>query len=59
MKSSSRDKTEGKMHQAKGKVKEAVGRMAGSRELKAEGKSENLNGRVQEKVGEVKKVLGK
>jgi uncharacterized protein YjbJ (UPF0337 family) len=59
MKSSARDNAEGKLHQAKGTIKETIGRMAGDRHLKAEGKAENLRGRVQEKVGEVKKVVGK
>jgi len=59
MKSSARDNAEGKLHQAKGKIKEAVGSLVGDRALKAEGQNENLGGRVQEKVGEVKKVMGK
>jgi uncharacterized protein YjbJ (UPF0337 family) len=59
MKSSTKDKAEGKMHQVKGKVKETVGKVVGNDDLEAEGKSENLEGKVQEKVGDVKKVLGK
>ena len=59
MKSSTRDKTEGKMHQVKGKIKETVGKAVGNEDLEDEGKSENLEGKVQEKVGDVKKVLGK
>jgi uncharacterized protein YjbJ (UPF0337 family) len=59
MKSSARDNAEGKMHQAKGRIKEAVGSLVGDRDLKAEGEGENLGGKVQEKVGQVKKVLGK
>jgi uncharacterized protein YjbJ (UPF0337 family) len=59
MKSSARDNVEGKLHQAKGKIKEAVGSLVGDRDLKAEGKNENLEGKVQKKVGEVKKVMGK
>ncbi len=59
MKSSTKDNAEGKMRQVNGKVKEAVGKIVGNRDLEAEGKVENLNGKVQEKVGEVKKVLGK
>ncbi len=47
------------MHQAKGKIKEAVGKIAGNRDLEAEGKGENLGGKVQEKIGQVKKVIGK
>jgi len=59
MKSSTKDNAEGKMHQVKGAVKEAVGKVVGNRDLETEGKLENLDGKVQEKVGEVKKVLGK
>ncbi|MDX9971410.1 MAG: CsbD family protein [FCB group bacterium] len=59
MKSSSRDKAEGKAHQAKGKIKKAVGDITGNRSLEAEGEGENLGGKTQEKVGQVKQVLGK
>ena len=59
MKSSTRDKTEGKMHQVKGAIKEATGKIVGNRELETEGKIENLEGDVQEKVGEVKKAFDK
>ncbi|MDQ1256508.1 MAG: hypothetical protein QG656_1104 [Candidatus Hydrogenedentes bacterium] len=59
MKSSTRDNAEGKMHQAKGTLKEVAGRMAGDIDLEAEGKAEHLDGKVQEKVGQVKKVMGK
>ncbi|OQX28115.1 MAG: CsbD family protein [Desulfobacteraceae bacterium IS3] len=58
MKSGTRDKAEGKMHQVKGKIKETIGKAVGNDDLEAEGKGENLGGKVQEKVGEVKKVLG-
>jgi uncharacterized protein YjbJ (UPF0337 family) len=59
MKSSTRDKAEGKMHQVKGKIKETGGKAVGNEELEAKGKSEYFKGKVQEKVGEVKKVLEK
>jgi uncharacterized protein YjbJ (UPF0337 family) len=59
MKSSTQDKAEGKMHQVKGKIKEAVGKVVGNKDLEAEGTGENLGGKVQEKVGDVKKVVGK
>jgi len=59
MKSSTKDKAEGKMHQVKGKIKETVGKVVGNEDLEAEGKSENLEGKVQDKVGDAKKVLGK
>jgi uncharacterized protein YjbJ (UPF0337 family) len=59
MKSSTKDKAEGKMHQVKGKIKETGGKAVGNEDLEAEGKGENLEGEVQEKVGDVKKVFGK
>ena len=59
MKSSTTDKIEGAVHEAKGKVKEAVGQLTNDPALEAEGQDENLSGKVQTKVGEVKKVFGK
>ena len=59
MKSSATDRTEGKLHEAKGKVKEIVGKVVGNCHLEAEGKSENCCGKAQEKRGDIKKVLGK
>ena len=59
MKSSTKDKTEGKMHQVKGKIKETVGKAVGNKDLEDEGKGENFEGKVQKKVGDVKKVAGK
>ncbi len=58
MKSSIRDKAEGKVHEVKGKVKEVVGKVTDNPELEAKGKAEKLAGKAQEKIGEVKKVLG-
>ena len=59
MKSSTKDKVEGRIHQAKGKIKETAGKAVGNRDLEAEGKAESFDGKVQEKIGEVKKVLDK
>ncbi|MBI5593448.1 MAG: CsbD family protein [Deltaproteobacteria bacterium] len=59
MKSSTKENTEGKMHQAKGKIKEIVGKAVGNRDLEAEGKIENLDGKIQEKLGQVEKIFGK
>ena len=58
MKSSTKDKTEGMFHEAKGKVKEVTGKITDNPNLEAKGKSEKIAGKVQEKIGEVKKVLG-
>ena len=58
MKSSIRDKAEGALHEAKGKIKEVAGKVTDNPELEAEGKAEKFAGKVQGKVGEVKKILG-
>jgi uncharacterized protein YjbJ (UPF0337 family) len=59
MKSSTTDQVKGDLHQAKGKVKEKVGKVVGNPDLEAEGKNENLAGKVQKKVGQIEKVIEK
>jgi uncharacterized protein YjbJ (UPF0337 family) len=59
MKSNTEDRTEGKYHQVKGKVKEGAGKITNDPKLEAKGKAENMAGKVQGKVGQIKKVLGK
>lgn len=58
MKSSMKDKVEGKFHEVKGAVREAAGKITDNPRLKAEGRIENLAGKAQEKLGDVKKVFG-
>ena len=59
MQSGTKDNAEGKMHQAKGKVKEIIGKAIGHPDLEGDGKNENVKGKIQEKVGEIKKVVDK
>jgi len=59
MKPSTKDNLEGKMHQVKGTVKEAAGKLVGNPNLETEGKVEKIGGIVQEKIGEMKKVAEK
>lgn len=59
MKSSTQDKTEGRLKQAKGKIKEGAGKISGKSALENEGKIDNTAGKAQEKRGEVKEALGK
>lgn len=59
MKSSTKDKLEGKFHEVKGTIKEAAGKMSDNPKLKAEGTVEKVAGKVQQKVGEVKQVFEK
>jgi len=55
MKSSTKDKAEGKMHQVKGKVKETVGKAVGNKDLEAEGKGDNLKGKLRRRLGTSRK----
>lgn len=59
MKSSSKDKIEGGLNQASGKVKEVVGKATDNPKLTAKGQAENLTGKIQSKIGDIKKVVGK
>jgi uncharacterized protein YjbJ (UPF0337 family) len=59
MKSSAKDKAEGKWHKVKGKIRQIAGKAVGNRRLENEGKAENVGGSVQEKIGEIKDVVGK
>jgi len=59
MTESTKDKIEGTVHQAKGAVKEKVGRATNDPDLEAEGSGENLGGKVQKKIGDIKKVFEK
>jgi uncharacterized protein YjbJ (UPF0337 family) len=49
-----KDRVEGTMHQAKGAVKEGVGKMTGDTKTQAEGTAEKTAGKVQNAAGSVK-----
>jgi uncharacterized protein YjbJ (UPF0337 family) len=53
------DQVEGKLHDAKGKVKEEAGKLINDPDLEADGETEEIAGKIQNKVGQVKKVFGK
>jgi uncharacterized protein YjbJ (UPF0337 family) len=59
MKNSTKDQTEGTLHEVKGKVKEKVGRVTKNPNLVEEGQDENVAGKVQKKVGQVERVFEK
>jgi uncharacterized protein YjbJ (UPF0337 family) len=59
MKSSTEDQVEGKLHKAKGEIKETIGDATNNPDLEAEGTIEKIEGRAQEKKGQVKKVFEK
>jgi uncharacterized protein YjbJ (UPF0337 family) len=59
MKSSTKDRIKGKLHEMKGKAKETAGQVASNPNLEAEGQSEKLAGKVQRKIGQIEKVFEK
>jgi uncharacterized protein YjbJ (UPF0337 family) len=59
MKSSIRDKAEGALHEVKGTIKEAAGKLTDNPKLQVQGTVEKFAGKAQGKLGQVKQVLGK
>jgi uncharacterized protein YjbJ (UPF0337 family) len=59
MKPSTDNEVAGKFHEAKGKIKEKVGKLTNDANLEAEGIGENIGGKVQKKIGQVQKVIEK
>jgi len=57
MKESTKDKIEGTLHEAKGKVKEEAGKAVGNPDLQDRGTGEKVAGKVQKKVGDIEKVF--
>ena len=49
-----KDRVKGTAHQAKGAVKEKVGKVTGDTKTEAEGKAEKVAGKVQNAVGGLK-----
>jgi uncharacterized protein YjbJ (UPF0337 family) len=58
MKPSTQDRTEGKLHEVGGKIKEKVGKAANDTDLEVSGKAEKKAGRVQEWIGRAEKAIG-
>jgi len=52
-----KDRIEGAAQQAKGKIKEAVGKVTGDAKLEGEGKADKVAGKVQNAVGGLKDAL--
>jgi len=52
-----KDRIEGSAEQAKGKVKEVVGKVTGDTKTETEGKADQVKGKVQNTVGGVKDTL--
>ena len=53
-----KDERDGKIDQAKGRVKQAVGDLTKDKDLKAEGRVDEAKGQVQEAVGEIRRKAG-
>ena len=53
-----KDEIEGKFDQAKGSVKETVGKAVNDRDLEAEGSADRTGGKVQEGFGTAKRKIG-
>jgi uncharacterized protein YjbJ (UPF0337 family) len=53
-----KDEIKGKGHQAKGKVKETLGRAIDDERLEEEGKAERGKGHVQEQFGKARRKTG-
>jgi len=52
------DEVEGKLDQAKGSVKETVGRVVNDSDLQDEGRSDRAEGKVQEGFGTARRKVG-
>jgi uncharacterized protein YjbJ (UPF0337 family) len=52
-----KDRVEGSALQAKGAVKEAVGKITGDAKLQAEGKTDKADGVIQNAIGGVKDIV--
>ena len=52
-----KDRIQGSAEQAKGKVKEVVGKVTGDSKLEGEGKADQFKGKVQNAVGGLKDTL--
>jgi uncharacterized protein YjbJ (UPF0337 family) len=52
-----KDRVKGSAHQAKGAIKEGIGKMTGDAKLEGEGKAEKAAGKVQNALGGVKDAV--
>lgn len=58
MKPSTQDRTEGKLHEVRGKMKEKVGKATNDTDLEVSRKAEKKAGKVQEWIGRAEKAIG-
>ena len=52
-----KDRIKGSFDQAKGSVKEGVGKMTGDEKLEAEGKADKVSGKIKNTVGDIKDTV--
>jgi len=52
-----KDRIQGSVEQAKGKMKEVAGKVTGDAKLESEGKTEQVAGKIQNVVGGLKDVV--
>jgi uncharacterized protein YjbJ (UPF0337 family) len=57
MKPSTQDRTEGKIHEVKGSIKETVGKATNNPDLEDSGNAEKNGGKVQNWIGRVEKAV--
>ena len=59
MKPSTKNLVNGKVHEVKGKGKEAAGMLTDDQQMQDEGTIEKAQGKVQQKIGQVQRVFEK
>jgi uncharacterized protein YjbJ (UPF0337 family) len=59
IKPSTENQIEGKVHEVKGTIKEAVGELTNDSDLQGEGLGEKIAGKIQNKIGLVEKAIEK
>ena len=52
-----KDRVEGSLEQAKGKVKEVTGKVTGDSKLETEGKADQVSGKIKNAVGGFKDTI--
>jgi uncharacterized protein YjbJ (UPF0337 family) len=58
IKSSTQDKTAGKLHELKGAIRQKAGELTKNHKLEANGMAEKNAGKVQNAIGKVEKAVG-
>jgi len=58
MKANTPDKTDGKLHEVKGKIQEEIGKLKKNPNMEGEGKGEKIAGKTQEWVSKAEKAIG-